>query len=59
MPYDGKFHQAAGEGHKEIVEQLIDKGAVVGSLLWGWLGYMVCRNKNAAPNRVIPDDSTT
>ncbi len=27
MPYDGKFHQAAGEGHKEIVEQPIDKGA--------------------------------
>ncbi len=29
MPYDVKFHQAAGEGHKEIVEQPIDKGAVV------------------------------
>ena len=28
MLYDGKFHQAAGEGHKEIVEQLIGKGAV-------------------------------
>tara|TARA_B110000014_G_scaffold256842_1_gene240523 strand:+ start:206 stop:370 length:165 start_codon:yes stop_codon:yes gene_type:complete len=27
MPYDVKFHQAAGEGHKKIVKQLIDKGA--------------------------------
>ena len=34
-------------------------GAVVGVLIWGWLGYMVYRNKNAAPNGVIPDDSTT
>ena len=34
-------------------------GAVVGSLLWGLLGYMVCRNKKAAINGVIPDDSTT
>ena len=29
MPYDVKFHQAAGVGHKEIVEQPIDKGTVV------------------------------
>ena len=34
-------------------------GAIVGGLLWGLLGYMVCRNKNAAPNGVIPADSTT
>ena len=34
-------------------------GAVVGVPIWVWLGYMVCRNKNAAPNEVIPDDSTT
>ena len=34
-------------------------GAVVGGLLWVWLGYKVCREKNAAPNGVIPDDSTT
>ena len=34
-------------------------GAVFGGLLWGLLGYMVCRNKNAAPNGVIPDDSAT
>jgi hypothetical protein len=34
-------------------------GAVVGGLFWGLFGYMVCRNKNAAPNGVIPDDSTT
>ena len=33
-------------------------GAVVGSLLWGLLGYMVCRNKKAAINGVAPDDST-
>ena len=34
-------------------------GAVVGVPIWVWLGYMVLRNKNAAPNKVIPDDSTT
>ena len=34
-------------------------GAVVGVPIWVWLGYMVLRNKNAAPNEVIPDDSTT
>ena len=34
-------------------------GAVVGVPIWVWLGYMACRNKNAAPNEVIPDDSTT
>ena len=34
-------------------------GAVVGVTIWVWLGYMVCREKNAAPNGVIPDDSTT
>ena len=34
-------------------------GAVVGVLIWGWLGYMVYRVKKPAPNKVIPDDSTT
>ena len=38
-------------------------GAVIGLVvvvtIWVWLGYMVCREKNAAPNEVIPDDSTT
>ena len=34
-------------------------GLVVGGLLWGLLGYMVCREKNAARNEVILDDSTT
>ena len=34
-------------------------GAAVGVPIWVWLGYMVLRNKNAAPNEVIPDDSTT
>jgi len=34
-------------------------GAVVGIPIWVWLGYKVCREKNAAPNEVIPDDSTT
>ncbi len=34
-------------------------GLVVGVTIWVWLGYMVCREKNAAPNEVIPDDSTT
>ena len=34
-------------------------GAVVGVPIWVWLGYKVCREKNAAPNGVIPDDSTT
>ncbi len=29
MPYEGKFHQAAGEGPKGIVEQPIYKSAVV------------------------------
>ena len=34
-------------------------GAVVGGLLWGLLGYMVYRKKNAPPNEIIPDDTTT
>jgi len=34
-------------------------GATVGVPIWVWLGYMVCRDKNSAPNEVIPDDSTT
>ena len=34
-------------------------GAVDGVPIWVWLGYMVLRNKNVAPNKVIPDDSTT
>ena len=34
-------------------------GAVVGVPIWVWLGYMVCRDKNSAPNEVMPDDSTT
>jgi len=32
-------------------------GAVVGVTIWAWLGYMVCRVKNAEPNGVKPDDS--
>ena len=48
-PYGGAFHAIYGG----VI------GAVVGVLIWGWLGYMVYRNKNAAPNGVIPDDSTT
>jgi hypothetical protein len=34
-------------------------GAAVGVPIWVWLGYKVCRDKNAAPNEVKPDDSTT
>ena len=34
-------------------------GAVVGVTIWVWLGYKVCRDKNASPGEVIPDDSTT
>ena len=34
-------------------------GAVVGGLLWGLLGYMVYRKKNAPPNEITPDDTTT
>ena len=34
-------------------------GAVVGVPIWVWLGYMVCRDKNSAPNEVMPDDTTT
>ena len=34
-------------------------GAVLGVPIWVWLGYMVCRDKNSAPNEVMPDDSTT
>ena len=34
-------------------------GAVVGVPIWGLLGYMVYRKKNAAPNEIIPDDTTT
>ena len=32
-------------------------GAFVGVPIWIWLGYMVCRDKNPAPNEVIPDNS--
>ena len=32
-------------------------GAFVGVPIWIWLGYMVCRDKNSAPNEVIPDNS--
>ena len=34
-------------------------GAVVGVPIWGLLGYMVYRKKNAPPNVIIPDDTTT
>jgi len=34
-------------------------GAVVGLPIWGLLGYMVYRKKNAPPNEIIPDDTTT
>ena len=34
-------------------------GAFVGVPIWGLLGYMVYRKKNAAPNEIIPDDTTT
>ena len=34
-------------------------GLVAGVTIWVWLGYMVCREKNAARNEVILDDSTT
>ena len=34
-------------------------GAVVGVPIWVLLIYLGLRNKNAAPNEVIPDDSTT
>ena len=34
-------------------------GALVGAPIWVWLGYMVSRVKKPAPNKVIPDDSTT
>ena len=44
-----------------LAERLIGGaiGAVVGGLLWGLLGYMVYRKKNAPPNEIIPDDTTT
>ena len=34
-------------------------GLIVGVTICAWLGYMVYRDKNAAPNEVILDDSTT
>jgi hypothetical protein len=34
-------------------------GAFVGVPIWGLLGYMVYRKKNAAPNEIIPDDTST
>ena len=34
-------------------------GAFVGVPIWGLLGYMVYRKKNAPPNEIIPDDTTT
>ena len=43
---------------KLVDVRVLGKG-VVGVPIWVWLGYMVCRNKNAAPNEVIPDDYTT
>ena len=50
-----------GESYNGLLQFLFGAviGAVVGVLIWVWLGYMVCREKNAAPNEVIPDDSTT
>ncbi len=49
LPYGGAFHAIYGGAI----------GAVVGGLLWGLLGYMVYRKKNAPPNEIIPDDTTT
>ncbi|MDA7676871.1 hypothetical protein OAF00_01500 [bacterium] len=49
LPYSGAFHAIYGGAI----------GAVVGGLLWGLLGYMVYRKKNAPPNEIIPDDTTT
>ena len=34
-------------------------GLVVGVVIWIWLGYMVCCEKNAEPHEVISDYSTT
>ena len=44
-----------------LAERLIGGaiGALVGAPIWVWLGYMVYRKKNAPPNEIIPDDSTT
>ena len=48
-PYSGAFHAIYGG----------ITGAAVGLPIWGLLGYMVYRKKNAAPNEIIPDDTTT
>jgi hypothetical protein len=48
-PYGGAFHAIYGG----------ITGAAVGLPIWGLLGYMVYRKKNAAPNEIIPDDTTT
>ena len=49
LPYGGAFHAIYGGAI----------GAVVGLPIWGLLGYMVYRKKNAPPNEIIPDDTTT
>ena len=49
LPYGGAFHAIYGG----VI------GAVVGLPIWGLLGYMVYRKKNAPPNEIIPDDTTT
>ena len=49
LPYGGAFHAIYGGAI----------GAVVGVPIWVWLGYMVSRVKKPAPNKVLPDDSTT
>ena len=47
--YGGLFHAIYG----------VIIGAVVGVPIWIWIGVKAYRKKNAAPNEVIPDDSTT
>ena len=49
LPYGGAFHAIYGG----VI------GAVVGLPIWGLLGYMVYRKKNAPPKEIIPDDTTT
>ena len=58
---DAPIFGRATQSGAGIVEGLFGGaiGALVGAPIWVWLGYMVSRVKKPAPNKVIPDDSTT
>ena len=58
---DDGLYEGSQAGYRGLFEGFVGGviGAVVGVPIWVWLGYKVCRDKNASPGEVIPDDSTT